>query len=55
MSKLNVDQKTINELSDGQKKSVAYRARLLIANNEIDSRKVIATLEEALNTELIER
>lgn len=46
---------TISELSAGQKKSVAYRAKELIANNEIDSLSVISVLEEALGTELIER
>lgn len=45
----------INGLSDGQKKSVAYRARQLIAEEEIDSNKVIAALEHALGVELVER
>ena len=48
-------QKIISEMSPGQKNSVAYRARQLINDGEIDSRKVIATLESVLNTELIER
>ena len=47
--------KTIAELSDGQKKTVAYRASELIANGEIDSRKVITALEEALGIQLIEK
>jgi len=47
--------KTITELSDGQKKSVAYRAKELISENKIDSLSVISTLEDALNIELIEK
>lgn len=46
--------KIINSMTDGQKKSVAYRARQLILDGEIDSRKSISALEEALNIELIE-
>ena len=46
---------TIRLLSHGQKKSLAYRARVLIASGDIDSRKKIIALEEALGTELIER
>lgn len=46
---------TVTALSDGQKKSVAYRAKLLIAEGEIDSNKAINALEEALGVELIER
>lgn len=46
---------TINTMSVGLKKSVAYRARQLILEGAIDSRKAIATLEEVLNTELVER
>lgn len=45
----------ISELSAGQRKSVAYRARQLIAEEKIDSNKVIATLERCLGVELIER
>lgn len=45
----------INGLSSGQKSSLAYRARQMIADGEIDSRKVINTLEESLGVELIER
>lgn len=48
-------EKTISKLSDGQKKSVSYRARQLIAEEEIDSNKAIAALEKALGIELIER
>ncbi len=46
---------TVTSLSDGQKKSVAYRAKMLIAEGEIDSNKAINALEEALGVELIER
>lgn len=45
----------IGGMSDGQKKSVAYRARVLIADGAIDSNKAIAALEESLGVELIER
>lgn len=47
--------KVISSLSEGQKKSVSYRAKVLISDGEIDSNKAIAALEEALNVELIER
>jgi hypothetical protein len=46
---------TIGRLSAGQKKSVKYRALELIANGDIDSRKTIAALEDALGVELIEK
>lgn len=42
-------------LSKGQRRSVAYRAKQLIADGQIDSIKVISTLEECLGIELIER
>lgn len=42
-------------MSKGQQKSVAYRAQELIRSEAIDSRKVIAALEEALGYELIEK
>ena len=42
-------------LSDGQKKSVAYRAKQLISDGEIDSNKTIIALEECLGVKLIER
>lgn len=42
-------------LSNGQKKSVAYRAKELIASGVIDSIKVINALEEGLSIELIDR
>lgn len=48
-------EKIINGLSDGQKRSVSYRARELIAEEKIDSMRVIETLEKCLGVELIER
>jgi len=43
------------ELTDGQRKSVGYRARQLIASGEIDSRKTVSTLERCLGVELVEK
>lgn len=48
-------EKRISKLSNGQKKSVGYRARQLIADGGIDSNKAIHALEKALGIELIER
>lgn len=48
-------EKTIVKLSSGQKKSIGYRARQMIADGEIDSNKAIAALEKALGIELVER
>ena len=45
----------ISKMSKGQKKSVAYRARDLIAQEVIDSTKMIKALEAVLGTALIER
>lgn len=47
--------KITSKLSDGQKKSVAYRARQLIIEGEIDSIKAINALEKSLGIDLIER
>lgn len=47
--------RTVNALSDGQKKSVAYRAKELIAAKKIDSLSVIEVLENSLKIELIEK
>ena len=44
----------VSKLSDGQKKSIAYRAKQLIASGGIDSNKTIATLEKCLGVELVE-
>lgn len=46
--------KIIGGMNSAQKRSVAYRAVELIAAEEIDSRKTISALEEALGTKLIE-
>lgn len=46
---------TVSQLSNGQKKSVAYRAKQLIADGVIDSIRVISALEESLSIELIDR
>lgn len=45
----------ISKLSIGQKRSVAYRARMLIADGGIDSNRVIKALEKALETDLVEK
>lgn len=45
----------IADMSEGQKRSVAYRASELIKTGDIDSLKTIAALEEALGIELIEK
>lgn len=42
----------ISNISDGQKQSLAYRAKQLYARGEIDSNKVIKSLEESLNIKL---
>lgn len=47
--------KILENLPEGQKQSVSYRARQKIAGNEIDSRSVIAALEEGLGVTLIEK
>lgn len=47
--------KAIADMSHGQKRSVIYRASELIASGDIDSRKAIAALEDALGVELIEK
>lgn len=45
----------VSKLSAGQKASIAYRARQMIAAREIDSIRVIEALEKSLATELVER
>lgn len=47
--------KFIGGMSAGQKKSLTYRATEMIASGELDSRKTISVLEEALGIELIEK
>ena len=44
----------ISKLSDGQKASLANKAREMIDVGEIDSRKKIETLEKALGVQLVE-
>ena len=48
-------EETLQNVSEGQKKSIAYRARTLIAEEKIDSNKVISTLERCLGVDLIEK
>ena len=48
-------EETLQNVSEGQKKSIAYRARNLIAAGEIDSNTVIAALEKCLGIDLIEK
>lgn len=45
----------VSKLSEGQKKSLGYRARQLIADDGIDSNKAIMALENSLGIELVER
>lgn len=47
--------KILSKVPDGQKRSIAYRARELIRDNKIDSLSVISALEESLGVELIEK
>lgn len=47
--------KTVAGLSNGQKKTMVFRAKQLIADGKIDSIRVITALEESLSVELIER
>lgn len=46
--------KIISQMSKGQKRSLSYRARQLIEDGDIDSRRMISALEEGLGVELIE-
>lgn len=48
-------EKAVSHLSAGQKRSVSYRAKQLIAAGEIDSFKAIAALERSLGIELVEK
>ena len=47
--------KIVSGMSDGQKGSLHYRVLELLAEDGIDSRKVIAALEEALGVQLVEK
>lgn len=46
--------KILKEMSAGQRRSAAYRARQLIEEGKIDSNKAISAIEEALGIELTE-
>lgn len=48
-------EEAVSKLSAGQKRSVSYRAKQLIAAGEIDSFKAIAALERSLGIELVEK
>ena len=48
-------EKIVSEMSDGQKQSLAYRARKMVVEGQIDSRRVIAALERSLGVELDEK
>lgn len=48
-------QKVLDNLSDGQRKAIAHRAIVKIQEGELDSMKVIDTLEKSLGITLIER
>ena len=45
----------VSHMSDGQKRSIAYRARQMIKDGSIDSMRVISALESGLGVELVER
>lgn len=47
--------KAIGALTPGQRSSLLYKVRDMVASNEIDSRKAVSTLEEAFGVELIEK
>ena len=49
-----ISRAVISEMTDGQKKSLAYRAQVLIGEGKIDSIKAISVLERTLNVDLIE-
>lgn len=46
--------KAISGMTDGQKRSLAFRARQLVASGSIDSNKVISALEEGLGIKFTE-
>lgn len=47
--------KVVSGLSEGQKRTLIFRAKQMIAEGKIDSIRVITALEKALSVELIER
>lgn len=47
--------KTVTELSEGQKDSLVYMVKNMVANDEIDSLKTLSALEESLGVTLVEK
>lgn len=47
-------EKVLKKMPEGQKRSVAYRARQLIADGVIDSMKLVSVLEKELGVDLVE-
>lgn len=45
----------ISKMTAGQKQSLSYKARKMIVEGKIDSRKAIAALEQALGISLVEK
>ena len=45
----------VSLLSEGQKKSLSYRAKELISEKKIDSLSVISAIEEALGLDIVEK
>jgi len=45
----------VRNMSNGQRSSLIYRAKELISNEVIDSRRVVAALEESLGVDLVEK
>lgn len=45
----------VSRMSDGQKQSLAYRARQMVVDGSIDSRRVVAALERSLGVDLDEK
>jgi len=48
-------EKILDNIPNGQKRTIAYRARTLIENGKIDSLKTITLLEKKLGIQLIEK
>lgn len=46
--------KVLKKIPEGQKRSIAYRARQLIEENAIDSMKLVSVLEKELGVDLVE-
>jgi len=47
--------KILRKMPDGQKRSIAYRAKQLISENAIDSLKLVSVLEKELGVDLVEK